>query len=146
FRPAATYAVRLEASVRFCELVRSLLVANNLTDAIEISLDRIDGNNQRGLKTFKFARPTGYLAIVWLPWQEIALLERLIAVLVDVGTEPMKLHGLRRRIGKTAQLATSAHVVEHGVSCLVGGCHGLVHDCKFLAAADWHWFGSWNRR
>src|SRR5690349_10435071 len=83
----ATGADHEDASVRFDELVRPLLVANHLTDAIEIALERSDGDDEFGLKTFEFAGSTGYLAAVRSPRHPVALLERLIAVLVDVSAE-----------------------------------------------------------
>jgi len=81
--------------VRLDELVRPLLVANDLTDAIEVALERVDGDDERGLETFEFSGPAGYLALVGLPGKEIALLECLIAVLVDISAEPVEFGSLR---------------------------------------------------
>src|ERR1700730_6989213 len=77
------------ASVRFDDLVRPFLVANDLTDAIEIALARVDGNDKRGLKIFEFAGPSKDFAIVWRARQKVALFKNLIAFLVGVSAEPM---------------------------------------------------------
>jgi hypothetical protein len=90
-------------------------VANDLTDAIKIALERVDGDDERGLETFEFAGPTSYFAIVGCPGKEVALLKRLIAVLVDVSAEPVDFHGLCRRIRESGKLAPTAHIVEHRV-------------------------------
>lgn len=105
--------------VRLDELVRPLLVANDLTDAIEVALERVDGDDERGLETFEFAGPTRYVAIVGGCGHPVALLEQLVAVLVDVSTEPVNFGGLRRRIRQAAELTTSTHVVEYRISRLV---------------------------
>jgi hypothetical protein len=79
----------LDESVRLDDLVRPFLVANDLADAIVVALDRASGNDERGLKTFKLAGPTGQFAIVRLAWQEVALLENLIAFIVKVSAVAM---------------------------------------------------------
>src|SRR3954466_9180781 len=146
----ASFQVRscwhLVGSVRVGELVRSLLVTNDLADAIEVALERVDGDDKRSLETFKFPRSTSDLAIVGRSRHPVTLFEHLIAVLVDVSTEPVNLRGLCGRIRKAAQLTASTHVVEYRVSGLVRGCHGLVHKNKLSAAADRHWLWRWNRR
>src|SRR6266487_3847846 len=87
--------IRLAASVRFDDLVRPFLVANDLTDAIVIALDHAGGNDECSLKTFELAGPTGQCAIVRRSRQEVALLENLIAFIVGVCTESVEFHGLR---------------------------------------------------
>jgi len=111
--------IRRTSLVRLDELVRPLLVANDLTDAIEVALERVDGDDERGLETFEFSGPTRYVAIIGGCGHPVALLEQLVAVLVDVSTEPVNLGGLRRRIRQAAELTTSTHVVEYGISRLV---------------------------
>jgi hypothetical protein len=66
-----------------------------LTDAIEIALEQVDGNDERGLEIFEFAGPTKDFTIVRRAWQEIALLENLIAFLVSVSAVAVEFHGLR---------------------------------------------------
>lgn len=96
-------------------------------------------NDERGLETFKFPRPTSYGAIVGVSRHPVALLEQLIAVRVDVSAQPVNLCGLCRRIRKAPELTAPAHV-EYRVSGFVRGCHGLVYKSK-LSAADRHWNG-----
>jgi hypothetical protein len=70
-------------------------MTNDLTYAIEIALEQVAGNDERGSETFEFAGPASQFAIVRRAWQEVALLENLIAFLVGVSAEPMHFHGLR---------------------------------------------------
>src|SRR5258708_39984009 len=87
--------LRSAASIRFDDLVRAFLVANDLTDAIVIALDHAGGNDEFSLKTFELAGPTRQSAIVRRAWQEVALLENLIAFIVGVSAESVEFHGLR---------------------------------------------------
>jgi hypothetical protein len=95
---------RLDASVGFDDLVRPFLMADGLTDALVIALERIDSDDELGLETFEFSSPTSQFAIVRRTRQEIALLKNLIAIGGDVGAESVHFHGLRRRIGETREL------------------------------------------
>jgi hypothetical protein len=72
---ACSRGVRSGASVRFDDLVRPFLVANDLTNTVVIALDHADGNDERGLETFELSGPTSQFAIVRRAWQEVALLE-----------------------------------------------------------------------
>jgi hypothetical protein len=116
-------------------------VANDLTNPLEIALKRFGGNDEFGLETFEFSGPASYLALVGLPRQEIALFECLIAILVDISTEPAEFDGLRRWISEPAKLTASPHVIEHWISRVVRCCHGLVQQVKLSTAADCHRLG-----
>jgi hypothetical protein len=86
------------ASVRLYDLVGSLLVANNLTDAVKIALDSATGDDEGGFETFEFSSPTGQLTIVRRARKEVALLKNLVAVRIDIGAEPVDFHSFRCRI------------------------------------------------
>lgn len=58
-RPGRGRGAPSGASVRFDDLVRALLMTNDLTYAIEIALERLGGNDERCLEILEFAGPTG---------------------------------------------------------------------------------------
>src|SRR5258707_8382215 len=91
---ARSRGVRSGASVRFDDLVRPFLVANDLTNTVVIALDHVGGDDECGLKIFELAGPTSQFAIVRCARQEVALLENLIAFVVGVSAESVEFHCL----------------------------------------------------
>jgi hypothetical protein len=69
-------------------------MTNALTDALVIALERVDGDDERGLETFEFSSPTSQFAIVRRTRQQVALLKNLIAFAVDVRAEPVDFDSL----------------------------------------------------
>jgi hypothetical protein len=94
-------------------------MTNDLADAIEITFERLDGNDQGGLKTVKFAGSTNDFAVIGSPGHEVALLESLITVLIEVSAEAVDFYGLCRRIREPTKLTPAAHIVQHRVSRVV---------------------------
>lgn len=127
-----------ELSVRLDDLVRPFLVAHGLVDAIVVGLQEIDGNDQRGLKIFEFSCPSDHIAGIGRAGKEIAFLEDLVSVLVDVIAEAVQFCGLGSRIHETAKQASSAHVMEDRISGIVRCSHGLVDDDELLPVPDRH--------
>jgi hypothetical protein len=128
-------------SVGLDDLIRALLVSNDLGNAVVIALHRPRCDYNVSLKTLKLAGAAREFALVGSARHEVALFEDLVACVVSVGAEAVRLHCLGRWIDDAAELTATTHVVQDGISFVVGRSHGHVHHHIFLATPDRHRFG-----